>query len=55
MSDAAKEDVPSSQKMSPDSVRIMVDIRMTNGLHIQQRNLDYDGLKCLVGNLEVLC
>lgn len=37
------------------SVRIMVDIRMTNGLHIQQRNLSYRELVRLVGNLEGLC
>ncbi len=35
--------------------RMMVDIRMSNGLHIQQRGLDYGSLKRLVGNLEVLC
>lgn len=35
--------------------RIMVDIRMTTGLHIQQRNLNYHSLKRLVENLEVLC
>lgn len=35
--------------------RIMVDIRMTTGLHIQQRNLNYHALKRLVENLEVLC
>ena len=35
--------------------RIMVDIKMTNGLHIQQRNLSYHTLKMLVENLEVLC
>lgn len=35
--------------------RIMVDIRMTNGIHIQQRNLSYDGLKRLVEKLEALC
>jgi hypothetical protein len=33
----------------------MVDIRMTNGIHIQQRNLSYDGLKRLVEKLEALC
>lgn len=49
------EELPPEQKVHPDSVRILVDIRMTNGLHVQQRNLDYAGLKLLVGNLEVLC
>lgn len=37
------------------SLRILVDIRMTNGIHIRQRNLDYSGLRRLVEKLEVLC
>lgn len=37
------------------SVQILIDIRMSNGLHIQQRNLSYQGLKSLVEKLEVLC
>ena len=49
------EESPSDRKVMLDSVRIMVDIRMTNGIHIQQRDLDLDGLKRLVGKLEVLC
>lgn len=36
-------------------LRIMVDIRMTNGINIRQKNLDYSGLKVLVEKLEVLC
>lgn len=36
-------------------VRIMVDISMNNGIHIQQRNLSHDGLKHLVEKLEALC
>lgn len=36
-------------------IHILVDIRMSNGIHIQQRNLSYDGLKRLVEKLEVLC
>lgn len=38
-----------------DSVRILVDIRMSNGVHIQQRNLSHSGLKELVEKLEALC
>ena len=34
---------------------IMIDIRMTNGLHIQQRGLSFQELKRLIANLEVLC
>ena len=43
---------------SPQSLyipRIMVNIRMTNGIHIQQQYLTYDGLKRLVEKLEALC
>lgn len=36
-------------------LRIMIDLKMTNGMHIQQRNLSYEALKRLVINLEVLC
>lgn len=46
---------PHFPPQSLDIPRIMVDIRMTNGIHIQQRNLTYDGLKRLVEKLEVLC
>ncbi|WP_455585743.1 hypothetical protein [Bacteroides sp.] len=49
------EESPSEQKVVAESVRILVDICMSNGIHIQQRNLDFEGLKRLVGNLEVLC
>ena len=30
-------------------------IRMSNGVHISQKNLSYEGLKSLVEKLEVLC
>ena len=36
-------------------LRILVDIRMSNGVHINQKNLSYEGLKSLVEKLEVLC
>lgn len=38
-----------------NSVRIMVDIRMSNGMQIRQRNLSYERLRKLVENMEVLC
>ena len=38
-----------------ETVRILVDISMSNGVHIRQRNLNHDGLKHLVGKLETLC
>lgn len=41
--------------LSSPPVRFMIDIRMTGGMHIQQRNLSYEGLKNLVEKLEVLC
>ena len=41
--------------LSSHPVRFMIDIRMTGGMHIQQRNLSYEGLKNLVEKLEVLC
>ncbi len=36
-------------------VKIMIDIRRSNGMHIQQRNLNCQSLKRLVEKLEVLC
>ena len=40
---------------SSTGLRILVDIRMSNGVHISQKNLSYEGLKSLVEKLEVLC
>ena len=37
------------------SLRIMIDIRMTNGMRIQQRNLTFPDLKTLISRLEVFC
>lgn len=37
------------------SLRIMLDLRMSNGMHFQHRNLSYPDLKRLVEKLEVLC
>lgn len=36
-------------------VRIKVDIRVSNGVHIHQYNLDYERLRRLVENLEAPC
>lgn len=44
-----------AQAASGNDLRIMVDIRMTNGMHIHQRNLSYEALQQLIINLEVLC
>ena len=40
---------------SSTGLRIQLDIRMSNGVHISQKNLSYAGLKSLVEKLEVLC
>lgn len=40
---------------SPAGLRILVDIRMSNGVHVSQKNLSYEGLKSLVEKLEGLC
>ena len=48
---AASGDSPTQ----PDSNRIMVTIRMTNGIQITRRNMDYRELRSLVEKLEVLC
>ena len=36
-------------------LRILVDIHMSNGVYLSQKNLSYEGLKSLVVKLEVLC
>lgn len=49
---------PSEEKKVQEeksSVRILVEIRMTNGLHLSQKNLSYQELKRLVEKLEGLC
>ncbi len=45
----------SNNSTEKEQLRILVDIRISNGMHIRQGNLSYDSLKRLVGNLEVLC
>ena len=44
-----------SQKDGASSVRILVELRMTNGLHISQKYLNYQELKRLIEKLEGLC
>ena len=57
---------PTTQSLDPEdsfegaqkgstSLRILVEVRMTNGLRISQRNLSYQELKQLIEKLEVLC
>ena len=52
-----KTSVPSpvSPQDSKESVRILVDLRMSNGLHVHQKNLSYQSLRALIEKLEVLC
>ena len=50
----AEED-PKPTSSSRETVRIMIDIRMTNGMQIRQKNLSFGRLKKLVENLEGLC
>ncbi len=44
--------VPEKQN---SAVRILVELRMTNGLHIAQKNLSYQDLRRLIEKLEDLC
>ena len=38
-----------------DKVRIMIHIRMSNGMELSKRNMNYRELQDLVGKLEALC
>ena len=49
-----KESVPCSAPHR-DSIRILVDLRISNGLHIHQKNLSYQSLRTLIEKLEALC
>lgn len=46
---------PSSTVTKPSGVRILVELRMTNGLHVSQKNISYQELKRLIEKLEGLC
>ena len=37
------------------AIRIWIDIRISNGLHLSRKNLNYRELVCMVENLEGLC
>ena len=43
------------ENTGPCPVKMMIDIRMINGIRIQQRNLTYQNLKRLIEKLEGLC
>ncbi len=46
--------VEATQERNP-GVRILVDLRVSNGLHLSKKNLSYQDLVQLVEKLEVLC
>lgn len=55
-----KKDRPSVEpqpvsKNSENPVRIWIDIRISNGLHLSQKNLSYQDLVRMVEKLEGLC
>ncbi len=55
VSSPSQESVSASSGTDSGAPRITVDIRMSNGLHVFQKNLSYRKLLSLVGNLEALC
>ena len=48
-------DVGLKERRMRNLVRMMIDIRMTNGIRIQQRHLTYRNLNSLIEKLEELC
>ena len=44
-----------SQSSNENPVRIWIDIRISNGLHLSQKNLSYQDLARMVEKLEGLC
>ena len=46
---------PVSQNRNDKPVRIWVDIRISNGLHLSQKNLSYQDLVRMIEKLEGLC
>lgn len=46
---------PVSKSSSDNPVRIWIDIRVSNGLHLSQKNLSYQDLVRMVEKLEGLC
>ena len=47
--------MPPAGGVSRNGVRIMLDLRVSNGLRLRQGNLSYADLKRLVEKLEGLC
>ena len=44
-----------SKNSNDNPVRIWIDIRISNGLHLSQKNLSYQDLVRMIGKLEGLC
>lgn len=53
--DKAKEERQRQKEEKATEVRILVDLRVSNGLRLRQGNLSYGQLKRLVEKLEGLC
>ena len=53
--DKPEEAAPQPEKETSSRIRILVDLRISNGLHLRQGNLSYTDLKRLVEKLEGLC
>lgn len=51
----AERQLESPNVSAVSAVRILVELRMTNGLHVSQKNLSYQELKQLIEKLEGLC
>lgn len=52
---AGTSPVAPSASAKSSGVRILLDLRVSNGLHIRQKNLSYAGLLDLIEKLEGLC
>ena len=46
---------PVSKSSDANPVRIWIDIRISNGLHLSQKNLSYQDLVRMIEKLEGLC
>jgi len=51
----SKQPQSASKSSNDNPVRIWIDIRISNGLHLSQKNLSYRDLVVMVEKLEVLC
>ena len=50
-----KQPKPVSRSSDENPVRIWIDIRISNGLHLSQKNLSYQDLVRMIEKLEGLC